>query len=84
LDIKEEPEEENIKMETNEPQSSDVVENTENPVIEDIKAEPAVVPVAVPAVAPVAKPVAPVTPNRGRGGRGRGGRGGVARRGARR
>ncbi|XP_060856919.1 zinc finger protein on ecdysone puffs-like [Metopolophium dirhodum] len=76
LEIKEEPEEENNKMDTSEPQPSEVTENTVKPVIEDKIAEtvkpvvapvpapvPAALPIpaAAPVVAPVAKPVvAPV------------------------
>ncbi|KAF0751709.1 zinc finger protein on ecdysone puffs-like [Aphis craccivora] len=86
LDIKEEPIDDNNKMDTTETQVGTVAEKTEKPVIEDKVAETVkVMPAAIPIVTPVTKPVAPATtPTRGRGGgRGRGGRG-VARRGARR
>lgn len=72
-------------MDTSEPQSSEVIENEEKPVIEEIKIENLKpVPAAIPILPVMVKIVTPPTPTRGRGGRGRGGRGGVARRGARR
>jgi len=68
LEVKEEPKEENNKMDTSEPQSSEVTENTEKPVIEDkiaetLKPVPAAIPIVapVPAAIPIATPVlAPV------------------------
>jgi len=86
LDVKEEPVDDNNKMDVTETPVEAVTVKVEKPVIEDKVAEPVkVMPAAIPIVTPVTKPVAPATtPTRGRGGgRGRGGRG-VARRGARR
>jgi len=87
LEVKEESDTENNKMDTTEAQIGTVTEKTEKPANEDKIAETdKVMPAAVPLVTPATKPAVSVTtPTRGRGGgRGRGGRGGVARRGARR